>query len=125
VRTNFTIPDVHSIALGGGSLVRVHHSQTSVGPDSVGSRLGKESVAFGGKTLTVGLLLFPDIRTESRRRLLGGSNILVIETSLASWKRFILSEHTAVSLFRPCEAHRQFFYLIDNVLILLQCRQLI
>jgi N-methylhydantoinase A/oxoprolinase/acetone carboxylase beta subunit len=53
VRTNFTIPDVHSIALGGGSLVRMKENRTSVGPDSVGSRLEMESIAFGGKTLTV------------------------------------------------------------------------
>lgn len=53
VRTNFTIPDVHSIALGGGSLVRVNGPRTVVGPDSVGARLKEESIAFGGKTLTV------------------------------------------------------------------------
>ncbi|KAK6381342.1 hypothetical protein LTS17_004399 [Exophiala oligosperma] len=34
VRTNFTIPDVHSIALGGGSLVRTEQDQTRIGPDS-------------------------------------------------------------------------------------------
>lgn len=58
VRTNFTIPDVHSIALGGGSIVRVNHNRTYVGPDSVGARLEKESIAFGGETLTVSLLFF-------------------------------------------------------------------
>lgn len=55
VRTNFTIPDVYSLAVGGGSLVRVQNSGTTVGPDSVGSRLSQESVAFGGKTITVSL----------------------------------------------------------------------
>lgn len=53
VRTNFTIPDVHSIALGGGSLVRTEQDQTRIGPDSVGSRLTREGVYFGGQTLTV------------------------------------------------------------------------
>jgi N-methylhydantoinase A/oxoprolinase/acetone carboxylase beta subunit len=53
VRTNFTIPDVHSIALGGGSRIRNRGYRTSVGPDSVGSGLEKEGIAFGGKTLTV------------------------------------------------------------------------
>ncbi|KAN0115026.1 hypothetical protein V8E51_004570 [Hyaloscypha variabilis] len=52
VRTNFTIPDVHSIALGGGSICRVHRDRTSVGPDSVGPRLGRDSISFGGTTLT-------------------------------------------------------------------------
>ena len=53
VRTNFTIPDVHSLALGGGSLVRVKKLRTSVGPDSVGCRLEQESISFGGDILTV------------------------------------------------------------------------
>jgi hypothetical protein len=56
VRTNFTIPDVHSIALGGGSIIRTKHERTLVGPDSVGSRLDKESIAFGGETLTVSFI---------------------------------------------------------------------
>lgn len=52
VRTNFTIPDVHSIAIGGGSIIR-NVGRTTVGPDSVGSRLDIDSIAFGGKTMTV------------------------------------------------------------------------
>ncbi|KIN05893.1 hypothetical protein OIDMADRAFT_176029 [Oidiodendron maius Zn] len=51
VRTNFTLPDVHSIALGGGSIVR-QASRTLVGPDSVGAQLEVESVCFGGSTVT-------------------------------------------------------------------------
>ena len=58
VRTNFTIPDVHSIALGGGSIVR-SGSKVSVGPDSVGAKLDVESIAFGGKILTVGSKFYP------------------------------------------------------------------
>lgn len=53
VRTNFTIPDVYSIALGGGSLIREKNSRTLAGPDSVGSKLEIESIAFGGSILTV------------------------------------------------------------------------
>lgn len=54
VRTNFTIPDVYSIALGGGSLIRTTSTgKTTVGPDSVGPKLEMESIAFGGQTLTV------------------------------------------------------------------------
>lgn len=51
VRTNFRMPDMLSLALGGGSRVR-YHSGVSIGPDSVGYRLTEESVVFGGKTLT-------------------------------------------------------------------------
>lgn len=51
VRTNFRMPDMLSIALGGGSRVR-HKSGTTVGPDSVGYRLTEEAMVFGGSTLT-------------------------------------------------------------------------
>ncbi|KAI9738151.1 MAG: hypothetical protein M1818_005580 [Claussenomyces sp. TS43310] len=65
VRTNFTIPDVHSIALGGGSIVRVNEAGwTSIGPDSVGSELDVESIAFGGQTLTATDLAFSNNMTE-------------------------------------------------------------
>ena len=50
VRTNFRMPDVLSIALGGGSIIR--SKPLRIGPDSVGYRLTKESLAFGGATLT-------------------------------------------------------------------------
>ncbi|KAK3309800.1 uncharacterized protein B0T15DRAFT_481348 [Chaetomium strumarium] len=51
VRMNFSCPDIKSIGLGGGSIVRKGPPMT-VGPDSVGYKLTKESVVFGGKTLT-------------------------------------------------------------------------
>ena len=55
VRTNFLMPYVHSIALGGGSIVRTAlPGSLTIGPDSVGARLGVEAISFGGKTLTVG-----------------------------------------------------------------------
>ena len=50
VRTNFRMPDVVSIALGGGSVVR--REPLRIGPDSVGYRLTAEGLAFGGSTLT-------------------------------------------------------------------------
>ncbi|KAG0646245.1 hypothetical protein D0Z07_8135 [Hyphodiscus hymeniophilus] len=53
VRTNFSYPDVRSIGLGGGSIVRVSRDGTlTVGPDSVGYRLTAEALVFGGKTPT-------------------------------------------------------------------------
>ena len=52
VRTNFRMPDLISIGLGGGSLVREGEGGVSVGPDSVGYRITKEALIFGGKTLT-------------------------------------------------------------------------
>jgi N-methylhydantoinase A/oxoprolinase/acetone carboxylase beta subunit len=52
VRTNFRMPDVFSIGLGGGSLVVDGPKGVTVGPRSVGYKLVTEGVAFGGSTLT-------------------------------------------------------------------------
>lgn len=54
VRTNFRMPDVFSLGLGGGSRVREDSDGTiRIGPDSVGYRLTEEALAFGGETATV------------------------------------------------------------------------
>jgi N-methylhydantoinase A/oxoprolinase/acetone carboxylase beta subunit len=52
VRTNFRMPDVFSIGLGGGSLVVAAEDKVNVGPQSVGYRLSQEGYVFGGNTLT-------------------------------------------------------------------------
>lgn len=53
VRTNFRMPDVVSIGLGGGSIVRQREDGTvTVGPDSVGYRITEEALCFGGDTCT-------------------------------------------------------------------------
>ena len=53
VRTNFRMPDVVSIGLGGGSIVRQRPDGTvTVGPDSVGYEIMKKALIFGGDTLT-------------------------------------------------------------------------
>lgn len=51
IRMNFSCPDVKSIGLGGGSIVR-KDNDLSVGPDSVGYKLPEDAITFGGKTLT-------------------------------------------------------------------------
>ncbi|MDA9095117.1 hydantoinase/oxoprolinase family protein [Porticoccaceae bacterium] len=50
VRTNFRMPDILAIGLGGGSIVS--GDGTSIGPQSVGHRLVTEGLVFGGETLT-------------------------------------------------------------------------
>ncbi len=52
VRTNFRMPDVLSIGVGGGSLVTGSANGARVGPRSVGFRLPQEGRVFGGETLT-------------------------------------------------------------------------
>lgn len=53
VRTNFRMPDLLAIGLGGGSLVRPQaDGSVLIGPDSVGYRLTEQALVFGGSTLT-------------------------------------------------------------------------
>lgn len=53
VRTNFRMPDLISIGLGGGTIVRPGEDGVSVGPDSVGYRVTEEALVCGGSTLTL------------------------------------------------------------------------
>lgn len=52
IRTNFRMPDILAIGLGGGSRVRQDGRTVTVGPDSVGYRLRDDAMAFGGGSLT-------------------------------------------------------------------------
>lgn len=52
IRTNFRMPDILSVGLGGGTRVRDREGEVVLGPDSVGYRLTSEALAFGGSVLT-------------------------------------------------------------------------
>ena len=89
VRTNFRMPDLLSLGIGGGSLVRPE--PLTVGPDSVGYRLTSEALVFGGQTFTatdaaVGAGL-ADVGEPSRLtdhyRLLGPAVVETIRRRLA------------------------------------------
>jgi N-methylhydantoinase A/oxoprolinase/acetone carboxylase beta subunit len=68
IRTNFRMPDVLSIGLGGGSLVR-QDDRVRVGPESVGYRLTEEALVFGGSTLTA-----TDIAVAAGRASIGDAS---------------------------------------------------
>lgn len=55
IALNFRIPDVLTLALGGGSYITTgkNNSSFKIGPKSCGHRLFKESQVFGGKNLTL------------------------------------------------------------------------
>ncbi|HEY0576242.1 MAG TPA: hydantoinase/oxoprolinase family protein [Pseudonocardia sp.] len=93
IRTNFRMPDVLSIGLGGGSLVRDTGTERSVsgtsigaersvngtsigtdltvGPDSVGYRLTERALVFGGDTLTA-----TDIAVAAGRAAIGDPSLV-------------------------------------------------
>lgn len=50
VRTNFRMPDIQAVGLGGGSIVL--DDGRRIGPQSTGHNLVKEALIFGGSTLT-------------------------------------------------------------------------
>ncbi|KAG7846322.1 hypothetical protein KL940_004606 [Ogataea angusta] len=52
VRVNFSMPQVESIGLGGGSIVRHEAGRVRVGPDSTGAEMVSRGVLFGGDTVT-------------------------------------------------------------------------
>ncbi len=68
VRVNFSMPHLHSIGLGGGSLVRTVCGKVHVGPDSVGSELTSKGRVFGGDVCTA-----TDIAVASGKTEVGSS----------------------------------------------------
>ncbi|WP_396591609.1 hydantoinase/oxoprolinase N-terminal domain-containing protein [Allomuricauda sp. R78024] len=53
VLTNFRMPDVVAVGIGGGTIVRFSGNKCHLGPDSVGYRLKEKAIAFEGDTLTL------------------------------------------------------------------------
>lgn len=52
VKMNFSMPQVESIGLGGGSIIRERNGGITIGPDSVGADIITKSLIFGGDTVT-------------------------------------------------------------------------
>jgi N-methylhydantoinase A/oxoprolinase/acetone carboxylase beta subunit len=84
VRTNFRMPDVFSIGLGGGSLVTEDGSdgKVTVGPRSVGYRLTTDALIFGGNELTASDIIVAAGRAEfgDRRKVAHLSLELIAKT---------------------------------------------
>ncbi|MEO0615600.1 MAG: hydantoinase/oxoprolinase family protein [Pseudomonadota bacterium] len=84
VRTNFRMPDILAIGLGGGSLVA--EDGATVGPRSVGHRLVSEALVFGGDTLTATDIAVAEGAAEigdaSRVAGLGGDTIAAARATM-------------------------------------------
>jgi N-methylhydantoinase A/oxoprolinase/acetone carboxylase beta subunit len=86
-RQNFSCPDIKSIGLGGGSIVRKGPPMT-IGPDSVGNRLTQESIVFGGTTLTAtdcAVCANPDLKIGNPDLVKG----ILTEDELAQFKALV------------------------------------
>jgi len=53
VLTNFRMPDVVAVGIGGGTIVRFENGNCTLGPDSVGYLLKEKAIAFRGEILTL------------------------------------------------------------------------
>jgi N-methylhydantoinase A/oxoprolinase/acetone carboxylase beta subunit len=53
ISTNFRMPDLVTIAVGGGTVVTTGEGGLRVGPESVGYRLIEEALVFGGDRMTL------------------------------------------------------------------------
>ena len=53
VRTNFRMPDLISMGLGGGTIVREAGADLRIGPDSVGYAVATDALCVGGEVLTL------------------------------------------------------------------------
>ncbi|NMH98417.1 hydantoinase/oxoprolinase N-terminal domain-containing protein [Pseudonocardia acidicola] len=53
VRTNFRMPDLVSLAIGGGTILGESDGTVALGPGSVGYRLSTEALVFGGAVPTI------------------------------------------------------------------------
>jgi N-methylhydantoinase A/oxoprolinase/acetone carboxylase beta subunit len=70
IRTNFRMPDVLAIALGGGTIVRGGDGAVALGPDSVGFELSTRALVFGGDTPTL-----TDAAVAAGRAEVGGTAV--------------------------------------------------
>jgi N-methylhydantoinase A/oxoprolinase/acetone carboxylase beta subunit len=81
ILTNFRMPDLVTIALGGGTVVSQDNGEVRIGPRSVGYLIQQEALVFGGPTPTLtdsavaaGRAVLGDPRLIGRsRRLLSGA----------------------------------------------------
>jgi N-methylhydantoinase A/oxoprolinase/acetone carboxylase beta subunit len=71
VRMNYAMPHLHSIGLGGGTIVRKDASgKVTVGPDSVGHYLIRDALIFGGAVTTASDIAVAAGKIEIGDRLL-------------------------------------------------------
>jgi N-methylhydantoinase A/oxoprolinase/acetone carboxylase beta subunit len=71
IRTNFRMPDLVTVALGGGTVLSAPDGAVKIGPESVGYRLTGEALVFGGQTPTV-----TDAAVASGRAAIGDKALL-------------------------------------------------
>lgn len=85
VSLNFSMPDVLSIAMGGGSHINISEQNVTVGPRSCARQFQLESMAFGGNQLTL-----TDVAMSLGNLHINGANC----------ERIKISKHTAKEVMK-------------------------
>jgi N-methylhydantoinase A/oxoprolinase/acetone carboxylase beta subunit len=83
VRTNFRMPDLVTIALGGGTVISPAADGVQVGPRSVGYRLTREALVFGGTVPTLTDAAVAAGRADMGDRSRAGRSAPVLAEALA------------------------------------------
>lgn len=90
VRTNFRMPDLFSIGLGGGSLVSTGAASPQIGPQSVGYQITRKALIFGGPVLTATDIAVAAGRAElGDRSLTNGVESTLVTAGLAEIDRML------------------------------------
>lgn len=92
VATSFPLPDLVSLGVGGGSILRVADAAITVGPDSVGAAPGPACFGLGGREATITDALLVDGLLDPETYF-GGD--LRLDTERAS---AVIGEHVAAPL---------------------------
>jgi N-methylhydantoinase A/oxoprolinase/acetone carboxylase beta subunit len=71
VTTNFRMPDVTSLHLGGGTFLHLNGREAALGSESAGFRLAERALVFGGRTATLS-----DAAVAAGRTALGDPSLL-------------------------------------------------
>lgn len=88
VRTNFRMPDLLALALGGGTIVQAESAgSVRVGPESLGHRLTSDALCFGGSTATLS-----DVANKIGRTSFGTSDPDALSAEVAEQAAAVIDE---------------------------------
>ncbi|MFM2436619.1 MAG: hypothetical protein RL353_609 [Actinomycetota bacterium] len=98
VRTNFRMPDLLSVAIGGGTIISGTAEQPIVGPKSVGYRLTSDALVYGGSTPTLSDALVVEGRFELGTHNVQASELTRLKSALRNVNEFIADSIDQVTL---------------------------
>ena len=96
VFTNFRMPDVVAVGIGGGTVVKFHNGECILGPDSVGYKLKERAIAFNGDTLTLSDFFL----AENRVHIAGSIEVSVLKDKIS--KNIGMKYRDSLQMIKTC-----------------------